>query len=216
MLAGNRPSYRISRRTAASKEGDQIMKPLSTKLASAAAMFMLVGSASLALAQAEDPGVRQTDDALIAQVQDQPGTAPMPPRAQGMRRMTPETMQQMRDMMMGGQMMGGQAVGWGPGMMPRGDMMGTGMMGMMGPHMMMGHQGTMGAMMRMMFALMDADGDGSLSREEFAQAHDRIFNHMDADGDRQLTLQEMQAFLIGPRRPMFPDEEPAVDLDGEE
>jgi hypothetical protein len=197
------------------------MKPLPTTLAGAAATLMLFGSATLVLAQAEDQDVRQTDDAVIAQVQDQPGTAPMPPRGQGMMRgMTPETMQQMRDMMMGG-----QANGWGPGMMPRGDMMGPGMMGpgmmgmgrgMMGPHMMMGHQGGMGAMMRMMFALMDADGDGSLSREEFAEAHDRIFNHMDADGDGQLTLQEMQGFLTGPRRPMFPDGEPAEALDEEE
>jgi hypothetical protein len=193
------------------------MKPLPTTLAGAAATLMLFGSATLVLAQAEDQDVRRADDAVIAQVQDQPGTPPMPPRGQGMMRgMTPEAMQQQRDMMMGGQMMGGQAVGWGAGMMPRGDMMGTGMMGMMGPHMMMGHQGTMGAMMRMMFALMDADGDGSLSREEFADAHDRIFNHMDADGDGQLTLQEMQGFLTGPRRPMFPDGESAEALDEEE
>jgi Ca2+-binding EF-hand superfamily protein len=55
--------------------------------------------------------------------------------------------------------------------------------------------------MRAMFALMDADGDGTLSREEFAEAHDRIFNHMDADGDGQVTLEEMRAFRMGAAGP---------------
>jgi hypothetical protein len=66
---------------------------------------------------------------------------------------------------------------WGPG-----GMMGT---GMMGP-----------GMMRMMFILMDADGDGSLSLEEFQAAHERIFKAMDANKDGRVTPEEMRAFRM--------------------
>jgi Ca2+-binding EF-hand superfamily protein len=45
---------------------------------------------------------------------------------------------------------------------------------------------------------MDADGDGALSREEFQDAHDRIFNHMDADDSGSVTLEDMLAFFHGP------------------
>ena len=84
--------------------------------------------------------------------------------------------------MMGGGMMGG-------GMM--GHMMGRGRMGggMMGPPF----------MMRMMFALMDADGDGTISLQEFQAAHERIFKAMDSNKDGKLTLEEMQAFIHGAR-----------------
>ena len=61
--------------------------------------------------------------------------------------------------------------------------------------------GTMGPpfMMRMMFALMDADGDGSISLQEFQAAHERIFKAMDSNKDSKLTLEEMQAFVHGTR-----------------
>lgn len=70
-------------------------------------------------------------------------------------------------------------------------MMGRGMMGggAMGPPF----------MMRMMFALMDADGDGTISLQEFQAAHERIFKAMDSNKDGKLTLEEMQAFIHGPR-----------------
>src|SRR5262245_30754762 len=76
----------------------------------------------------------------------------------------------------------------------RGGMMGRGMMGggmMMGPPI----------MMRMIFALMDADGDGTISLQEFQAAHERIFKAMDANKDGRLTPEEMQAFMQGSRRP---------------
>ena len=75
-----------------------------------------------------------------------------------------------------------------------GGMMGGGMMG----HEMMGHD-TMGhsAVMRIIFALMDANGDGKLSLEEFQAAHERIFKAMDADHDGTVTLEEMEAFVHG-------------------
>jgi EF hand len=97
-----------------------------------------------------------------------------------------------------------------------------GMMGMMSGHSpgmlgMMG-AGTMGRgaryhdwcrgrdivapmMMRIIFSLMDADGDGKLSLQEFQAAHERIFKAMDADKDGSVTLEEMEAFMRGTSRP---------------
>jgi hypothetical protein len=73
-------------------------------------------------------------------------------------------------------------------------MMGRGMMG----HGMMGHGGMMSPVaMRIIFALMDSDGDGTVSLQEFQAAHERIFKAMDANKDGLLTLEEMQAFMRG-------------------
>ena len=83
-------------------------------------------------------------------------------------------------------------------------MMGPGGMmdrGMMGPGGMMG-RGMMGpgGMMRIIFSLMDSDGDGTISLQEFQAAHERIFKGMDANKDGRLTPEEMQAFMQGTRR----------------
>ena len=86
----------------------------------------------------------------------------------------------------------------------QGGMMGPGTMGMMGRGMMGG--GMMGSamghsiMMRMIFSLMDSDGDGTISLQEFQAAHERIFKGMDSNKDGQLTQEEMQAFMHGTRR----------------
>ena len=74
---------------------------------------------------------------------------------------------------------------------------------MMGPMMWRGLMGggVMGPpfMMRMMFALMDADSDGTISLQEFQAAHERIFKAMDSNKDGKLTVEEMQAFIHGTR-----------------
>ena len=88
----------------------------------------------------------------------------------------------------------------------QGGMMGGGMMdkGMMGGGMMnRHHRGAMGGgmMMRMMFSLMDADGDGSISLQEFQAAHERIFKGIDQNKDGRITMEEMQSFMgAGPAR----------------
>jgi Ca2+-binding EF-hand superfamily protein len=86
------------------------------------------------------------------------------------------------------------------GMMGQGGMLGRGMMsrGMMG-------QGGMGppvVMMRMIFGLMDSDGDGTIELPEFQAAHERIFKAMDSNKDGKLTREEMQTFMQGARRPV--------------
>ena len=87
----------------------------------------------------------------------------------------------------GGGMMGR---GYGPGWRHHQDWspgaMGSGMMGS-------------GMMMRMLFTLMDSDGDGTVSLQEFQAAHERIFKGMDANKDGRLTLEEIQAFMQGTR-----------------
>jgi len=93
----------------------------------------------------------------------------------------------------------------GPGTTGQGGMMGGGGGGMMGRGM-MGHgmmgSGTTGSpvMMRIMFALMDSDSDGTISLAEFQSAHERIFKAMDSNKDGRLTPEEMQAFMQGTRR----------------
>jgi Ca2+-binding EF-hand superfamily protein len=68
---------------------------------------------------------------------------------------------------------------------------------MMGPGMM--RRGGMGRhfAMRIIFALMDSDGDGTVSLQEFQAAHEKIFKAMDANKDGVLTPEEIQAFMRG-------------------
>ena len=74
----------------------------------------------------------------------------------------------------------------GPGMMGR---MHRAMMGTGGGATMPRH------MMKIMFAIMDADGDGTLSFEEVMAIHKRIFNAIDANKDGKVTLEELEGFM---------------------
>jgi hypothetical protein len=76
------------------------------------------------------------------------------------------------------------------------DMMRGGMMGRGGMHS--------GMMMRMLFAMMDSDGDGTISLQEFQAAHERIFKAMDANKDGVLTLEEIQVFMHGTKAQVPP------------
>lgn len=65
---------------------------------------------------------------------------------------------------------------------------------------MAGHPGARmmrGAGMRLMFALLDTDGDGALSENEVQDTVGRIFNTIDQNGDGKIDLDEIQAFLHG-------------------
>lgn len=64
--------------------------------------------------------------------------------------------------------------------------------GGMGPAMMHG------AGMRMMFAVVDADGDGALSLTEIQDFHGRIFKAVDGNGDGKLEMTELEAFFHVP------------------
>jgi hypothetical protein len=85
----------------------------------------------------------------------------------------------------------------GRGMMGHSSRMGCGMMGRGG---MMGSGGMMdrGAAMRFIFALMDSDGDGTVSLQEFQSAHEKIFKAIDTDKDGTISLEEIRAFMRGP------------------
>jgi Ca2+-binding EF-hand superfamily protein len=55
--------------------------------------------------------------------------------------------------------------------------------------------------MRIIFALMDTDSDGTVSLQEWQAAHERIFKAMDANKDGLLSLEEVQSFMRGASAP---------------
>ncbi len=103
----------------------------------------------------------------------QPSTPPQPPASQGP-----------------------GSFGFGPGMMWQGGPRGGGMMDFMRGRG-FGRRAMAAPMMRIIFALMDTDGDGTVSLQEFQAAHERLFKAMDTNKDGKLTLEEIQSFMTG-------------------
>jgi hypothetical protein len=68
---------------------------------------------------------------------------------------------------------------------------------MTGGHGGMGARMMHGAGMRMMFAIVDADGDGVLSQNEVQDFVGRIFNAVDDNGDANIDMEEIQSFFHG-------------------
>jgi Ca2+-binding EF-hand superfamily protein len=51
------------------------------------------------------------------------------------------------------------------------------------------------------FALIDSDGDGTISLQEWQAAHEKIFKAMDTDKDGTVSFEEMMNFMQGSKRP---------------
>lgn len=54
-----------------------------------------------------------------------------------------------------------------------------------------------GPRMRMIIAIADTDGDGSLSFDEVTAKHKRIFDAVDANSDRMVTSEQLRKFFGG-------------------
>jgi hypothetical protein len=84
-------------------------------------------------------------------------------------------------------------------------MRGDDMTGQPAPRRFMRQRGMAGPFaMRIIFALMDRDGDGTVSLEEFQAAHASIFKAMDADKDGTVSMEEMQDFFHGAHKAGLP------------
>jgi EF hand len=173
-------------------------------------MRRLTIAAALVLAALSSPSLAQSPTDHDTHQGPGPDLGPAPAQS-----MPPAGQPGGRHGMMGGDMMGKDMMRYGDmdhddmgheamgreDMMGREDRMGAGMTGrgmMMGRGMAAGARGP-SVMFRMIFALMDADGDGTVSLVEFQAAHERIFRAMDSNKDGKLTQEEMQAFMRGSR-----------------
>src|SRR4029450_3872154 len=126
------------------------------KYSSIFAALLLASAAATDLSAQEAPGVNTGQDQSQDQIQD-------------------KSQDQIQDQSQDSDSMIGTEIG---------SMMGGGNCGVMAHRMrrMMGHRMNMrGPLMRMMFVMMDTDGDGALSLEEVQAVHGRILKATDAD-----------------------------------
>ncbi len=170
----------------------------SKTLLALAAAGAILASAAPALSQTA-PGMPGRTDQMQ---QQRSGTGPGGERPEAMREMMREMMDEM--MRRGGPRADGEWRDRSDRYGERGERKGRyGMMhgDRMGRYGMMqgdrmGRRGPMhGAGMRLMFAVMDADGNGALSLEEVQDFHERIFNAVDDDGDGSITMDEIESFV---------------------
>lgn len=170
-------------------------------LTTSAVLLACGGTASAQAPGGQSPSVQQSPT-----TQSTPGGSMMQQQDQTIR-------ERLRDQMQERAQHGGEEDSDHDGYRHRGGMMGGGMMGrgMMGRGygfhdgdrggMRSGMSGPPPMMMRMIFSLMDADGDGKLSLQEFQAAHERIFKAMDANKDGFVSMEEMQDFIRSTGKP---------------
>jgi hypothetical protein len=207
MLFREPPVQRRSRRARAAFEQEASMttgRKLAAKTLVSATLPALAIAGALAFltvpaqAQTTQPPAQDTQREAPGAM---PGGMGQPPEA--MREMMRDMMQEMmrQDAPRAMTQDRGRMRGWtdrrardssGP---DRDRMMGHG--GMMGRGDMMGRGAMHGAGLRIMFAIMDADGDGALTLEEVQDFHERIFNAIDQNDDGEITMEEIQAFFRG-------------------
>jgi len=70
----------------------------------------------------------------------------------------------------------------------------SGLSDMTGGHMISPGMGG-GYNLKMIFAIVDANGDGALSFDEIMAIHKRVFDAMDANKDGKVAPEEMQRFM---------------------
>lgn len=58
-----------------------------------------------------------------------------------------------------------------------------------------GHMKEAKAMMKIMFAIVDANGDGAVSFNEVIELHKRVFDAVDANNNGRVTPEEIEAFF---------------------
>lgn len=150
------------------------MRMTALRRASAVAVMIAICSTGGAIAQSTVPEVHH---AHMSAVQATPSSAPEKTAEQGQG-------------MQPGQSMSPGAMG--QGMMAKhmmGNMMQSGMANGMPMKPMPGH------MMKIMFAVIDANGDGGISFEELMNVEKRIFDEVDANKDGKVTLDELGTFM---------------------